>query len=164
MGASDGIDARDYSAFAPSRRRPNCKSRAPPGALEHTKIAADFTARFERSWSMTAVLTPGRKNPAPSDRSGILSIVAGATRLELATSGLTGRRSNQTELRPRDLNSQFGAPNQRKCHGHSKVPDNGPVLRQGKQGSNEVKSCQQRQAGQSRAPSGPSRGEIRVHR
>jgi hypothetical protein len=28
-------------------------------------------------------------------------IVAGATRLELATSGVTGRRSNQTELRPR---------------------------------------------------------------
>ncbi len=27
--------------------------------------------------------------------------VAGATRLELATSGVTGRRSNQTELRPR---------------------------------------------------------------
>jgi hypothetical protein len=29
--------------------------------------------------------------------------MAGATRLELATSGLTGRRSNQTELRPRNL-------------------------------------------------------------
>jgi hypothetical protein len=28
-------------------------------------------------------------------------ILAGATRLELATSGVTGRRSNQTELRPR---------------------------------------------------------------
>ena len=27
--------------------------------------------------------------------------MAGATRLELATSGVTGRRSNQTELRPR---------------------------------------------------------------
>ena len=26
--------------------------------------------------------------------------MAGATRLELATSGVTGRRSNQTELRP----------------------------------------------------------------
>ncbi len=29
--------------------------------------------------------------------------VAGATRLELATSGVTGRRSNQIELRPRAL-------------------------------------------------------------
>ena len=29
--------------------------------------------------------------------------MAGATRLELATSGLTGRRSNQTELRPRQI-------------------------------------------------------------
>ena len=29
-------------------------------------------------------------------------LVAGTTRLELATSGVTGRRSNQTELRPRD--------------------------------------------------------------
>jgi single-stranded DNA-binding protein len=29
------------------------------------------------------------------------SEMAGATRLELATSGVTGRRSNQTELRPR---------------------------------------------------------------
>jgi hypothetical protein len=28
-------------------------------------------------------------------------LMAGATRLELATSGVTGRRSNQTELRPR---------------------------------------------------------------
>jgi single-stranded DNA-binding protein len=28
-------------------------------------------------------------------------VMAGATRLELATSGVTGRRSNQTELRPR---------------------------------------------------------------
>ena len=27
--------------------------------------------------------------------------MAGPTRLELATSGVTGRRSNQTELRPR---------------------------------------------------------------
>ena len=27
-------------------------------------------------------------------------LLAGATRLELATSGVTGRRSNQTELRP----------------------------------------------------------------
>jgi hypothetical protein len=27
--------------------------------------------------------------------------LAGPTRLELATSGVTGRRSNQTELRPR---------------------------------------------------------------
>ena len=31
--------------------------------------------------------------------------MAGATRLELATSGLTGRRSNQTELRPRSIRS-----------------------------------------------------------
>ncbi len=30
--------------------------------------------------------------------------MAGPTRLELATSGLTGRRSNQTELRPRTKN------------------------------------------------------------
>ena len=29
-----------------------------------------------------------------------LIFMAGATRLELATSGVTGRRSNQTELRP----------------------------------------------------------------
>jgi hypothetical protein len=29
--------------------------------------------------------------------------MAGATRLELATSGVTGRRSNQTELRPQML-------------------------------------------------------------
>ena len=32
-----------------------------------------------------------------------LIYLAGATRLELATSGVTGRRSNQTELRPRML-------------------------------------------------------------
>ena len=31
----------------------------------------------------------------------IASRMAGPTRLELATSGVTGRRSNQTELRPR---------------------------------------------------------------
>jgi hypothetical protein len=30
-----------------------------------------------------------------------LFIMAGATRIELATSGLTARRSNQSELRPR---------------------------------------------------------------
>ena len=30
--------------------------------------------------------------------------MAGTTRLELATSDVTGRRSNQTELRPRKLN------------------------------------------------------------
>ncbi len=30
-------------------------------------------------------------------------VMAGATRLELATSGVTGRRSNQTELRPRNM-------------------------------------------------------------
>ena len=29
-----------------------------------------------------------------------LFFMAGATRIELATSGVTGRRSNQTELRP----------------------------------------------------------------
>ena len=29
--------------------------------------------------------------------------MAGVTRLELATSGVTGRRSNQTELHPRDF-------------------------------------------------------------
>jgi hypothetical protein len=33
--------------------------------------------------------------------------MAGATRLELATSGVTGRRSNQTELRPRILALRF---------------------------------------------------------
>ncbi len=32
-----------------------------------------------------------------------LKKLAGPTRLELATSGVTGRRSNQTELRPRKL-------------------------------------------------------------
>ena len=32
-------------------------------------------------------------------RDGLYNL-AGATRLELATSGVTGRRSNQTELRP----------------------------------------------------------------
>ena len=37
------------------------------------------------------------KSPKP------LILLAGATRLELATSGLTGRRSNQTELRPHFL-------------------------------------------------------------
>ena len=31
--------------------------------------------------------------------------MAGATRLELATSGVTGRRSNQTELHPRKSKS-----------------------------------------------------------
>ena len=30
-----------------------------------------------------------------------LNLLAGTTRLELATSDVTGRRSNQTELRPR---------------------------------------------------------------
>jgi hypothetical protein len=37
----------------------------------------------------------GLETPRP------LSLLAGTTRLELATSGVTGRRSNQTELRPR---------------------------------------------------------------
>ena len=36
-----------------------------------------------------------------------LLFVAGATRLELATSGVTGRRSNQTELRPRYFNTDI---------------------------------------------------------
>ena len=31
-----------------------------------------------------------------------LNLLAGATRLELATSGVTGRRSDQTELHPRE--------------------------------------------------------------
>jgi hypothetical protein len=35
-----------------------------------------------------------------------LNLLAGTTRLELATSDVTGRRSNQTELRPRE-NFQF---------------------------------------------------------
>ncbi len=34
--------------------------------------------------------------------------VAGVTRLELAASGVTGRRSNQTELHPRDFSDGFG--------------------------------------------------------
>ena len=34
--------------------------------------------------------------------------MAGATRLELATSGLTARRSIQSELRPRFLYSLYG--------------------------------------------------------
>jgi hypothetical protein len=33
----------------------------------------------------------------------VFIFMAGPTRLELATSGVTGRRSNQTELRPRVL-------------------------------------------------------------
>jgi hypothetical protein len=37
----------------------------------------------------------------PSVKPNSLIPMAGATRLELATSGVTGRRSNQTELRPR---------------------------------------------------------------
>ena len=37
------------------------------------------------------------------DLSKPLTLLAGATRLELATSGVTGRRSNQTELRPRNF-------------------------------------------------------------
>ncbi|VBB45041.1 hypothetical protein TRIP_B350170 [uncultured Desulfatiglans sp.] len=34
-------------------------------------------------------------------RNPLILLVAGTTRLELATSGVTGRRSNQAELRPR---------------------------------------------------------------
>ena len=41
------------------------------------------------------------KRNGPPGETGRSEEVAGATRLELATSGLTGRRSNQTELRPR---------------------------------------------------------------
>ncbi len=37
-------------------------------------------------------------------------LVAGTTRLELATSGVTGRRSNQTELRPRWAWTTFPHP------------------------------------------------------
>ena len=37
-------------------------------------------------------------------RDGLYNL-AGATRLELATSGVTGRRSNQTELRPQSKDS-----------------------------------------------------------
>ena len=38
---------------------------------------------------------------SPSRDGLFLLFVAGTTRLELATSDVTGRRSNQTELRPR---------------------------------------------------------------
>jgi hypothetical protein len=42
---------------------------------------------------------------------GFIKKVAGATRIELATSGVTGRRSNQSELRPRNtLSIQFYFP------------------------------------------------------
>ena len=34
------------------------------------------------------------------NQSDFIDILAGTTRLELATSGVTGRRSNQSELRP----------------------------------------------------------------
>jgi hypothetical protein len=34
-------------------------------------------------------------------------ILAGPTRLELATSGVTGQRSNQTELRPRQWDFHY---------------------------------------------------------
>ena len=37
-----------------------------------------------------------------------LGKVAGPTRLELATSGVTGQRSNQTELRPRSTAERLG--------------------------------------------------------
>ena len=36
-------------------------------------------------------------------RNPLISFMAGVTRLELATSGVTGRRSNQTELHPRNF-------------------------------------------------------------
>ncbi len=39
------------------------------------------------------------------EKSGVR--LAGPTRLELATSGVTGRRSNQTELRPRQGDSNY---------------------------------------------------------
>lgn len=38
---------------------------------------------------------------AHRNTSGLFLFVAGVTRLELAASGVTGRRSNQTELHPR---------------------------------------------------------------
>ena len=34
-------------------------------------------------------------------------LLAGPTRLELATSGVTGRRSNQAELRPRLMSAHY---------------------------------------------------------
>ena len=43
-----------------------------------------------------------KKGTAKNPQSPV-SLVAGPTRLELATSGVTGRRSNQTELRPRNI-------------------------------------------------------------
>jgi hypothetical protein len=43
----------------------------------------------------------GEKKGLKHFRLNPLKLLAGTTRLELATSGVTGRRSNQTELRPR---------------------------------------------------------------
>ena len=44
-----------------------------------------------------------RKKGLSKTAESLVSLVAGPTRLELATSGVTGRRSNQTELRPRNI-------------------------------------------------------------
>ena len=48
-------------------------------------------------------LFKGKKKGVQNFSEPLIFRVAGATRLELATSGVTGRRSNQTELRPRML-------------------------------------------------------------
>jgi hypothetical protein len=53
-------------------------------------------------------------DPTPENKKGFnkmlkpFSIVAGVTRLELATSCVTGKRSNQTELHPRNLHFLVG--------------------------------------------------------
>ncbi len=49
----------------------------------------------------------GKKKGLSKTAESLVSFVAGSTRLELATSCVTGRRSNQTELRPRSTYLQL---------------------------------------------------------
>jgi hypothetical protein len=83
-----------------------------PGTLQSEKNSAIFTLRpkFFSTIPLYVIevgnrvgkmeleeIKKGLETPRP------LSLLAGTTRLELATSGVTGRRSNQAELRPRAL-------------------------------------------------------------
>src|SRR5574340_153277 len=57
-----------------------------------------------RSLSGTTSRSERIKKDLSAKTSVLCCVLAGTTRLELATSDVTGRRSNQTELRPRIKN------------------------------------------------------------
>jgi hypothetical protein len=82
-----------------------CKIRSRFFACDPSHVNAEFGLFVLRYHESVVGLVAGPQNlemkkglrsyPKP------LILLAGATRIELATSGVTGRRSNQAELRPR---------------------------------------------------------------